>query len=121
MEKRTLVLGASLNPERYSNKAIKSLMRHNIPYFAIGRRDAHENNIIISSGKPEDVGYIHTVILYMNAANQREYYNYILSLNPERIIFNPGAENSEFASIASTAGIEVVEACTLVLLCTGVY
>lgn len=96
-------------------------MRHNIPYVAIGRRDGRENDIIISGGKPEDVGYIHTVILYMNAANQREYYDYVLSLKPERIIFNPGAENPEFQSIASKANIEVVEACTLVLLCTGVF
>lgn len=121
MEKRTLVLGASLNPDRYSNKAMKTMMRHNIPFVALGRRDEEQNGIKISGGKPHDIGYVHTVTLYMNAENQKPYYDYILLLNPERIIFNPGTSNPELSEIAFTAGIETVEACTLVMLCTGAY
>jgi predicted CoA-binding protein len=121
MEKRTLVLGASLNPDRYSFKAIKSLQKLNIPFVAIGRRDEKTDDFQILSGKPENIGHIHTVTLYINSYNQKGFYNYILSLTPERIIFNPGTMNPEFSVLASKAGIEVVEACTLVMLCTGVY
>jgi uncharacterized protein len=69
----------------------------------------------------KDTQGIDTVTLYLNPNNQREYYDYILSIHPRRLIFNPGAENSELAALARAKGIEPVEACTLVLLSTGQF
>ena len=64
---------------------------------------------------------VDTVTLYLNPLNQKEYYDYILSLKPRRIIFNPGAENDELAKLAGGKGILPVEACTLVMLATNQY
>jgi predicted CoA-binding protein len=116
MEKVTLVIGASPNPERYSWKAVRSLQVRNIPVVAIGRRDADLGNLKIRKGMPEDIGTIHTITLYINAISQKEYYNYILSIHPKRIIFNPGTYNPELSELAEKEGIEVVEDCMLVML-----
>ncbi len=117
MEKTTLVLGASPNPNRFAYKAIRSLQRRGIPVVAIGRRDVDlDENLKIRKGKPKDVGTIHTVTLYMNAKFQAEYYDYILSLEPRRLIFNPGTTNPELAELARKEGIEVVDNCLLVML-----
>lgn len=115
-----MVLGASANPERYSNLAVRRLRNAGHSIFAIGRKPATVGDVDIHTDKAavEDVD---TVTLYLNAANQKEYYDYILSLHPRRIIFNPGAENPELEALASAHGIEPVEACTLVLLSTGQY
>ncbi len=121
MEKVTLVLGASINPERFSYKAIKSLQRKRLPVIAIGRKEAYSGDIKIRSGMPADIGPVHTVTLYLNAKNQKEYYDYILSLHPKRIIFNPGTRNPELEEIAAKKGIEIVDECMLVLLNTGKY
>lgn len=64
---------------------------------------------------------VHTVTMYLGSKNQPEWYDYILSLHPQRIIFNPGAENPEFARQAAEKGIEVEFACNLVLLRTGQF
>jgi predicted CoA-binding protein len=118
--KRTIVLGASPNPERYSNLAVRRLQNAGHPVSAIGRNPATVGDVDIITDKAA-VANVDTVTLYLNAANQREYYDYILSLHPRRIIFNPGAENPELKALASAHGIEPVEACTLVLLSTGQY
>jgi uncharacterized protein len=121
MEKTTLVLGASAKPERFSYDAVRSLQRNNIPVIAIGRRDADLGDIKISKKFPEKITGIHTVTLYMSAANQKEYYNSIFSLNPKRIIFNPGTNNPELSELARKKGIEVVNDCMLVMLNKGVF
>jgi predicted CoA-binding protein len=118
--KKTLVLGASANPERYSNLAVRRLRNAGHPVSAIGRTPATVGDVVIDADKGE-VTEVDTVTLYLNPANQKEYYDYILSLHPKRIIFNPGAENPELEALASAHGIEPVEACTLVLLSTGQY
>lgn len=120
MSKKTLVLGGSLNPARYSNMAIHRLRTHGIDTVAIGLRPGKVADVDILTGMPplEDVD---TITLYMNELRQREYYHYIKSLNPKRIIFNPGAENDELAEIARKEGWEALEACTLVMLGTGQY
>jgi predicted CoA-binding protein len=120
-EKVTLVLGASPNPDRVSYEAVRSLIARGIPVIALGRRDYDMDDIRIFSGRPEISEKIHTVTLYLNATNQEEYYDYIISLQPERIIFNPGTSNPELADIATINGIEVVEACMLVMLKTGQF
>jgi predicted CoA-binding protein len=119
-QKKTLVIGASENPERYSNKAIHMLRKHEHEVVAIGNRSGQVENVTFSKDKTafED---INTVTLYINPQRQPEYYDYILSLKPERIIFNPGTENPELEEMAEANGIQPVEACTLVLLTTGQY
>lgn len=120
MSKTTLVLGASANPSRYSNLAINSLKRHDHPVVAIGKRNGTVAGTPVET-VPRDIEGLDTITLYLNPANQRQYYEYMLGLHPKRIIFNPGAENDELASMAKEKGIEPVEACTLVLLSTGQY
>ncbi|MES1222890.1 MAG: CoA-binding protein, partial [Bacteroidota bacterium] len=97
--KKTLVLGASANPERYSFLAINKLRKNGHPVMAIGKKTAKVADVdVVTEQKP--AADIDTVTLYLNASNQKEYYNYILSLKPKRIIFNPGAENEELETLA---------------------
>lgn len=120
MQKKTVVLGASQNEERYSNMAVKKLVAHNHPVTAIGNKEGIINNINIIKENPF-LNDVDTVTLYLNPENQKPYYDYILSLNPKRIIFNPGTENDELESLAAAKGIKTMEACTLVLLSTNQY
>ncbi len=117
---KTVVLGASDNPARYAYLAVKSLKEHQHEVVAIGRRARQSEGVQILDGKPE-VEDVDTVTLYLNAKNQEQYYAYILSLNPKRVIFNPGTENEELETLLENNGIEVLEACTLVMLNTGQY
>ena len=119
-EKKTLVLGASDNPSRYSFLAIHRLRRHEHPVVAIGRKISQVGDVIIDKEKKQFEN-VDTITVYMNAQHQREYYDYILSLQPKRIIFNPGAENSELVNLARQNGIKTMEACTLVMLSTNQY
>jgi predicted CoA-binding protein len=118
--KKTLVLGASENPARYSNLAVKKLTANGHPVIAVGKRRGSINNTVIETEK-KDFTDIDTVTLYLNPQNQKEYYDYILSLKPKRIIFNPGTENDELVDLANAKGIKTQEACTLVLLSTAQY
>lgn len=118
--KKTVVLGASPNPDRYSNLAVKKLAVHDHPVVAIGKRKGAINNVVIET-EQKQIDDVDTVTLYLNPMNQKQYYDYILSLNPKRIIFNPGTENEELYELAKQKGIKTQEACTLVLLSTGQY
>lgn len=120
MMKKTLVIGGSPKPERYSNQAIRKLLIYNHPVESIGLRESSVGTIDIITGKPVIDG-IHTVTMYIGPVQQPDYYDYILSLNPSRIIFNPGTENMELAKLAAENGIEVVENCTLVMLDYGLF
>jgi uncharacterized protein len=120
MEKKTMVIGASENPERYSNMAVKKLTAYNHPVIAVGNREGKINDVEITKGKPQIEG-VNTVSLYLNPNNQKNYYSYILSLKPDRIIFNPGTENPELERLAAEQGIKTMEACTLVMLSTGQF
>jgi uncharacterized protein len=118
--KKTLVLGASDNPERYSYLAVNRLRALSHPVVAIGRKKTRVSDVEVDIEKkpyPE----VDTVSVYLNPTNQKEYYEYVKSLHPRRIIFNPGAENQEWSDLAKANGIEPVEACTLVLLSTGQF
>jgi predicted CoA-binding protein len=119
-EKPTLVLGASLNPNRYSNQAIHRLRHYGHPVFAIGLREGDVDDVHIRKSIP-DLKNIHTITLYLSPKNQLQYYEYMLSLKPKRIIYNPGAENEELELLANKNNIENLEACTLVLLATDQY
>jgi uncharacterized protein len=119
-KKKTLVLGASDNPQRYSYLAITRLQQSGHPVVAIGRKKASVNGIAIDT-EQTPASDIDTVTLYLNPAHQKEYYHYILSLKPKRIIFNPGTENRELEDLAKANNIQPLEACTLVLLSTGQF
>lgn len=118
--KKTLVLGASESPMRYSNIAINRLRNNGHEVVAIGKKAGKVADVTINTAK-EDIKDIDTVTLYLNPAHQRQYYDYILSLHPKRVIFNPGAENDELYDLAQANGIQPVEACTLVMLTTGQF
>jgi predicted CoA-binding protein len=118
--KKTLVLGASENPARYSYLAMKRLQSHQHPVVAVGKKQAMVNGVAIESEKIHWDG-VDTITLYLNPANQKQYYDYIISLKPKRIIFNPGTENEELYELARKNNIQCIEACTLVMLSTGQY
>ncbi len=120
IKKKTVVLGASPNPSRYSNMAVNKLASSGHPVIAIGNREGLIGLVAIQKGKPL-VEEVDTVTLYLNPQNQKPYYDYILSLHPKRIIYNPGAENPELVKLSVERNIENLEACTLVLLSTGQY
>ncbi|MFT3825542.1 MAG: CoA-binding protein [Chitinophagaceae bacterium] len=118
--KKTLVLGASENPARYSFLAANRLREKGHPIVAIGRKKGKVADVDIETEK-KDLEDIDTVTLYLNPDHQQEYYDYIIGLHPKRIIFNPGTENEDLATLARQNNIQPVEACTLVLLSTGQY
>jgi predicted CoA-binding protein len=120
MNKPTVVIGASNNPERYAFKATQLLSQHGHTVYPVGLREGKINDIDIITQK-KSFNQVDTVTLYVGPANQPAWYDYILSLNPKRIIFNPGTENPELVNLASAKHIECTEACTLVLLSINNY
>jgi len=133
--KLTVVIGASENPERYSNRVVRMLRQRNIPVVAIGQRAGEiypvgnelrsqpmvvygVDGVKIQTGLPK-IDSVDTVTLYLAEKKQPPYYAYILSLKPQRVIFNPGTENSAFERTLREAEIEVLEACTLTMLTVG--
>lgn len=118
--KKTVVLGASPNPSRYSNRAVHRLQANGFEAVPVGIREGEIAGIEIIKGEP-DIEGVDTITLYLNPQRQEAYYDYILGLNPKRIIFNPGTENSELINLAKEKGIETEIACTLVMLSVGDY
>jgi len=118
--KKTLVLGASLNGWRKSHDVVNRLAKHGHPVKAVGLREGKIGEVNVTKELPAETDF-DTVTLYLNAQNQKKYYDYILSLKPKRIIFNPGAENPELAALAQQKGIETLDACTLTMLAVGLY
>ena len=115
---KTVVLGASPNPIRFSFKAVKSLLRHEKEVVAVGFREGliSEEEILVGQPHIEDV---QTVSIYIGSSRQSDYYDYIISLKPKRVIFNPGTVNPEFMARLKNEGIEPVDACMLVMLNEG--
>ncbi|MEE9406699.1 MAG: CoA-binding protein [Polaribacter sp.] len=120
MKNVTLVIGASTNPNRYSNIAIKRLIDREVAVVALGLRKGKVFSVSIDDEKKEYKN-IDTVTLYLNPKRQEEYYSYIIGLQPRRVIFNPGSENMEFVKLLKENNIEAEVACTLVLLSTNQY
>ena len=118
--KKTLVLGATSKPEKHANIAINKLIEKGHSVLAIGQNAGEVAGIKIQT-KAIPLKNINTVTLYINALRQRDYYNYIIAIQPKRVIFNPGTENPEFYQLLKSNGIEVEVACTLVLLATDQY
>ena len=118
--KKTLVLGASLKQDRYSNIAIHKLRENKHQVVAIGMREGVVKDVAITTEK-KMFEAIDTVTLYLNESRQEAYYDYILSLNPSRVIFNPGTENPDFYTLLTQHQVAFETACTLVLLGTNQY
>jgi len=118
--KKTLVIGASPNPLRFSHKMVKSLIRHGFEAVPLGIHEGDIKGVKILTGKPalED---IHTVSLYLAPHKQKEYFDYIISLAPKRIIFNPGTHNHELFSLAEKNDIEAITDCALIMINQGIY
>lgn len=118
--KRTLILGATSNPSRYAYLAAQKLRTYGHPILLLGRR---KGNALGEEIHLEKVDWkdVDTVTLYINPSHQPEYYDYIISLNPKRVIFNPGTENPEFESILRNKNIIPIEGCTLVMLSVGQF
>jgi len=115
MNKAVLVLGASTNPSRYSYKAIKKLSAKQYNVYAVGLKNEFIDNIEIKTEIPQNLSF-HTILLYLNSENQKQYYNKIIELKPSRVIFNPNTENEELMYLLTKNGINYIEACALVLL-----
>lgn len=120
MKNVTLVFGASLKEERYSHMAVRRLINKGLNVVAFGLKEGSIGDVQIDT---QNLKYqnIDTVTLYLNPTRQKEYYDYILSLAPRRVIFNPGTENEEFAQLLVSKGIIAEVACTLVLLSIDEY
>jgi len=117
---KTLVLGATTNPMRYANKAIRLLRAHKHEVIAVGIDEGSVGDVKVVHEFPSNEK-IDTVTLYLNPERQKQYYSTIISAKPRRIIFNPGTENGELQKLSEENGIATEEACTLVLLNTGQY
>lgn len=120
MKKKTLVMGASVKPGRYSNFAIQKLVEKNIETVAFGLQEGVVEGVKIETTL-EVFKDIHTVTLYLNPKNQKQFYDAIIGMKPKRVIFNPGTENPEFYKLLEQAKIEYEVACSLVMLSTDQY
>ena len=120
VEFKTLVIGASINPERYAYKAIQLLVKHEIEVVPMGVKPGFVANLLIVSPLIVQIN-IHTITLYLGASKQEPYYDFILKINPKRVLFNPGTENPKLAKLLNEKGILWENACTLVLLSTNQY
>lgn len=118
---KTLVIGASENPDRYGYKAAVSLLQHGEEVVLFANKPGSIQGIPFLTEFPDKIENLETVTLYINPRIQQDYYSKIINLHPQRIIFNPGTENPAFEKLCIDAGIAVQQACTLVLLSTGQY
>ena len=122
MEKlKVVVLGASANEEKYSNKALKMLGKHNYDVYPISPKEETIDGIKCYKKLSELPVKPHTLTVYVNKMNSDLMEQEIIQLMPERVIFNPGAENSDLAKKLEEKNIKTVSACTLVLLSTGQF
>ncbi len=122
MSKKTVIIGATPNPSRYAYLAAEMLTdyHHEIVPVGIKQGTVQGVSILPIQTKPV-VPHVDTITMYIGPQHQPEWYDYLLSLKPKRIIFNPGTENDELARLAAAKGIETLEACTLVMLRSGQY
>ncbi|WP_242918895.1 CoA-binding protein [Pontibacter liquoris] len=119
--KKTVVLGATDNPSRYAYRAVHKLQQHGHEVVPVGIRKGEVGGEKIINDKNEEITDVDTVTLYVGPQNQPDWYEYILSLNPKRIIFNPGTENPELERKAAQKNIQTLHHCTLVMLATDSY
>ncbi|GIV44199.1 MAG: CoA-binding protein [Bacteroidia bacterium] len=115
MKRKVAVLGASENPNSYSNKAVRLLTQKGFDVIAVGKSSGNIGDISIQT-RLEVSQDIDTITLYLSAQNQKNYYEKITQIKPQKVIFNPGAENPELEEILKQNHIDYENACSLVLL-----
>ncbi len=113
-----LVLGASPNQQRHSNRAVRSLLRHKKEVIPVGYREGKISDKEILTGTPEIEG-VDTVLIYVGTSRLNNYHNYIVGLKPKKVVFNPGTYSPEFQKYLEEIGIEVLTGCSLVMILTG--
>ncbi|QBG49323.1 CoA-binding protein [Verrucomicrobia bacterium S94] len=118
---RVVVLGASPKPERYANKAVHLLLEHGYSVLPVHPAAAEIAGQNVYAGLRDIETAVHTVTVYLSASQSALLAADLMALRPRRVIFNPGAENRELQHMLQENGIEVEEACTLVLLNTGQF
>ena len=122
MTKKTVIVGASTNPSRYAFMAAERLVDNHHEIVPIGVKSGEVfGKLILDIGSKPSIEEVDTITLYIGPQHQKEHYEYLLSLKPKRVIFNPGTENAEFEKKVEESGAEALEACTLVMLSTGQY
>ncbi|GHB23612.1 CoA-binding protein [Mongoliitalea lutea] len=120
--KKTVIIGATPNPSRYAYVVAEMLHERKIPFVPVGIKSGTVfGEEILNLREKPSITDVHTVTLYVGPDNQKEWYDYIISLKPQRIVFNPGTENPELMNLAKAAGVDVWPACNLVLLSTGQF
>ena len=120
--KFTAIIGATPNTARYAFIAAEMLTEYGNSIVPLGIKKGEVlGNPIQDIRTSPQIADIHTVTLYVGPAKQPDYYDYLLSLKPERLIFNPGTENQEFFDLAQARGIEAINACTVVMLRLGMF
>jgi len=122
MNKKTVIIGVTTNPSRYAYLAASMLTeyKHEIVPIGLKKGEVFGKQILLINERPF-VNDVDTVTLYIGPQHQPEHYEYILSLKPKRVIFNPGTENEEFEKLLATTGTETLQACTLVMLRSNQY
>lgn len=120
--KKTVIIGATNNPARYAYLAASMLQEYGYEIIPLGIKKGEVfGTSILDIRQHPKIADVDTVTLYIGPGHQPEHYDYILSLNPKRVIFNPGTENPEFENLVEESGAEATEACTLVLLRSHQY
>lgn len=117
---KTLVIGATPNPNRHGNLVVKKLLDYGNEVVLMGPKPGNVEGIDIINDRPLQEA-IHSITLYINKERQKDWYDYIVELAPDRVIFNPGAENEELSAILREKNIEPVNACTLTMLSLSLY
>jgi predicted CoA-binding protein len=118
---RVVVLGASPKPDRYSNKAVKLLLEHGHAVVPVHPAAAEIEGLQVAPNLPAVHGPVDTLTVYLSPAQSNGLLDNILTLEPGRVIFNPGTESPPLKAALAKAGIRTEEACTLVLLNTGQF
>jgi predicted CoA-binding protein len=121
-KKKTVIVGASSNPGRYAQIAARMLKEYDHPIIPLGLSGGEVfGETILNIQQKPDLKEVDTITLYVSPKHQLGWYDYLISLNPKRIIFNPGTENPDLIEMAKAENIEPVIGCTLVMLRTNQY
>ncbi|GEP45282.1 CoA-binding protein [Brevifollis gellanilyticus] len=118
---RVVIVGASDKPDRYAHKAQLLLSQHGHEVVPVHPRLESIEGVPVVADLTQITGTVDTVTMYVGPAISQGLGDKLVTVKPKRVIFNPGSENAELEDKLSQAGIEVEEACTLVLLRTGQF
>jgi predicted CoA-binding protein len=118
---RVVVLGASDNPERYSNMALNRLLENGHEVIPVHPKLRRIGDLKVVPTLADVGDQVDTLTVYVSQKVSSSLADAIVELAPGRVIFNPGAENTDLEAILDACGITALRACTLVLLSTGQF